>query len=118
MWTGRPLPLPGRGRRAAYGRGIDAYVMLLFVQLAQQIHQMENKPPVTLALMAGARAACECTTSLCIHAPSPWAHCTPSRPRAARRQLPAVADAARDGLAVEPWGPATPRGCCTRSGHR
>lgn len=44
-----------RGRRGGYGgpRGVDYYVVLLFAQLAQQVARMENKPPITLALIAG-----------------------------------------------------------------
>lgn len=57
MWAQRPIMIPGGlhpRRRGAYGRGPDAYVLLLFVQLIQQIRNLENKPPVTLALMTGA----------------------------------------------------------------
>lgn len=53
MWAGRPPLVPGgRGRRGGYGRGMDSYAILLFAQLAQQIMQMENKPPVTMMLLA------------------------------------------------------------------
>jgi len=42
MWRGR------QGRR----RQTDPYALILLVQLAQQIAQMERKPPVTLAAIA------------------------------------------------------------------
>jgi hypothetical protein len=44
-----------RGRR----RGTDPYAVILLMQLAQQIAQLERKPPVTLAAIAGARSTCQ-----------------------------------------------------------
>ena len=46
MWRG--------GRR----RGTDPYAVLLLVQLGQQIAQLERKPPVTLAVIAGMHVRC------------------------------------------------------------
>jgi hypothetical protein len=49
MWTNRQrLHFNPRQRR-----GLDAYAILLFVQLWQQIQSLEYKPPVTLGLIFG-----------------------------------------------------------------
>lgn len=54
---------PGGGRRrfggGHGGRSVDAYVVLLFAQLASHVWRMEHKPAVTVALMAGARVAAD-----------------------------------------------------------
>lgn len=57
---GAAFPASGAGRRRGWGGGArdpQATVLSLIMVLAQQVAQMQHKPPLTLALAAGVRAA-------------------------------------------------------------
>ncbi len=59
----RRFPVPPPGGYGGYGGGYghnprNSYAMILALQLANQIYQLEHKPPVTLALLAGRHGFC------------------------------------------------------------
>jgi hypothetical protein len=50
-------------RPARTPRSLDPYIVLLLANLAHQVSELPVKPPVTLAVMAGAWAALQCTVA-------------------------------------------------------